>query len=109
MTTASCEIDAGSYRGYLQRMQVGTKELKNRLSHYLRLARAGQAIEVTDRGTVVAELRAARPREGDDEACLAEMESLGLVTRGRGHERDIRPARMRGPKTLSEIVLEDRR
>ena len=90
-------------------MQVGTKELKNRLSHYLRLVRAGQAIEVTDRGTVVAELRTARPADGGDEACLAEMEGLGLVTRGRGRERDVRPARIRGSKTLSAIVIEDRR
>ena len=35
---------------------VGIRELKNRLSHYIRLVRKGEVIQVTDRGTVVAEL-----------------------------------------------------
>ena len=36
---------------------VGIRELKNRLSEYLRMVRRGEAILVTDRGDVVAELR----------------------------------------------------
>lgn len=36
---------------------VGIRELKNRLSEYVRLVRAGEEILVTDRGVVVAELR----------------------------------------------------
>lgn len=35
---------------------VGTRELKNRLSEYLRMVRAGEEVLVTDRGVVVAEL-----------------------------------------------------
>lgn len=35
---------------------VGLRELKNRLSEYIRLVRGGEAILVTDRGEVVAEL-----------------------------------------------------
>ena len=35
---------------------VGVRELKNRLSEYLRLVRNGEEILVTDRGEVVAEL-----------------------------------------------------
>ena len=37
---------------------MGIRELKNRLSEYLRLVRAGELVQVTDRGTVVAEIRA---------------------------------------------------
>src|SRR3990172_10546217 len=37
---------------------VGLRELKNRLRAYVREVRAGQAVVVTDRGQVVAELRA---------------------------------------------------
>jgi len=40
-------------------VNVGTKELKNRLSHYLRLVRAGESVTVCDRGKAVAELRGA--------------------------------------------------
>ena len=36
---------------------VGVKELKARLSEYLRYVRAGEAVLVTDRGEVGAELR----------------------------------------------------
>ena len=35
---------------------VGIRELKNRLSEYLRLVRAGERVLVTDRGEVIAEL-----------------------------------------------------
>jgi antitoxin (DNA-binding transcriptional repressor) of toxin-antitoxin stability system len=41
---------------------VGVRELKNRLSEYLRLVRNGEEILVTDRGDVVAELRQPSPR-----------------------------------------------
>jgi prevent-host-death family protein len=36
---------------------VGVKELKARLSEYLRYVRAGEPVLITDRGEVVAELR----------------------------------------------------
>ena len=36
---------------------VGIRDLKNRLSEYVRLVRAGEVVLVTDRGEVVAELR----------------------------------------------------
>ena len=39
---------------------VGVKELKARLSEYLRLAKAGESVLVTERNEVVAELRAVR-------------------------------------------------
>lgn len=35
---------------------VGVRELKNRLSEYLRQVRAGEGVLVTDRGEVVAEI-----------------------------------------------------
>jgi antitoxin (DNA-binding transcriptional repressor) of toxin-antitoxin stability system len=39
---------------------VGVKQLKSRLSEYLRLVRSGEIVLVTDRDEVVAELRPAR-------------------------------------------------
>ena len=38
-------------------ISVGIRELKNRLSEYLRMVRRGEEISVTDRGEAVAELR----------------------------------------------------
>jgi prevent-host-death family protein len=61
--------------------QVGVRELKDRLSEYLRLVRDGEVVEVTDRGTVVAELRS--PSEGGELARrfpgLVELARKGLV------------------------------
>ena len=37
--------------------EVGIRDLKNRLSEYIRLVREGEVVMVTDRGEVVAELR----------------------------------------------------
>lgn len=91
-------------------MQAGTKDLKNRLSHYLRLVRAGEVVDVTDRGEVVAQLRPpARAPRPSDEAVLDALERDGAISRGRGRARDIEPApRKRGSKTLSEMIIEDR-
>lgn len=41
--------------------EVGIRELKNRLSEYIRLVREGEVVMVTDRGEVVAELRQPGP------------------------------------------------
>jgi len=61
--------------------EVGIRELKNRLSEYIRLVREGEVVMVTDRGEVVAELR---PPQPDSELArkypkLMEMARLGLV------------------------------
>ena len=45
---------------------VGIRELKNRLSAYVRAARSGETILVTDRGEVVAELVPPDRAAGDD-------------------------------------------
>jgi antitoxin (DNA-binding transcriptional repressor) of toxin-antitoxin stability system len=68
--------------GYIGSMrEVGIRELKNRLSEYVRLVREGETVMVTDRGQVVAELR---PPEPDSELArkypkLVEMARRGLV------------------------------
>jgi prevent-host-death family protein len=90
-------------------MNVGTKDLKNRLSHYLRLVREGERIIVCDRGKAVAELRSAEASRADDDAsALAELARHGAVAVGRGKLRDFAPVRPRRRAKLSTIVIEDR-
>lgn len=89
-------------------MNVGTKDLKNRLSHYLRKVRAGEVVRVTDRGKVVAELRAATPPATDERALLAELEAAGLVTSGAGPFGPVRRVRLRGGASASRAIVEDR-
>ena len=63
---------------------VSVKELKNKLSAYLREVAQGERVLVTDRGRVVAELR--RPTTetvvGTTEQTLERLHAEGLVTPG---------------------------
>lgn len=59
---------------------VGSRELKTRLGTYLRQARAGVTILITDRGRPVAELRPLTPATTDLEARLAALAESGLLT-----------------------------
>lgn len=63
---------------------VGVKQLKARLSEYIRLVKAGETILVTDRDEVVAELRPARRQrpQGDAvEEVLQQLADAGQLTR----------------------------
>ena len=63
---------------------VAVKELKNKLSVYLREVRQGEVVLVTDRGKVVAEIR--RPSVeavvGTREQTLAQLHAEGLIVPG---------------------------
>ena len=61
---------------------VGIKELKNKLSEYVRLVKSGEVVLVTDRGEVVAELRAPTPWEDPmmRNPWFAEQVRLGRIT-----------------------------
>jgi antitoxin (DNA-binding transcriptional repressor) of toxin-antitoxin stability system len=58
---------------------VGIRELKNKLSEYLRAVAAGETIAVTDRGRVVAELGPPRPGRTDLDPGLLELARRGLL------------------------------
>jgi prevent-host-death family protein len=88
---------------------VGLRQLKNRLSHYVRQVRAGHEIQVTDRGEVVAELvpprGATTGREG-----LAELARRGLVTLGLPNDPKVyQPMpRLLKPGELQRLIDEER-
>jgi antitoxin (DNA-binding transcriptional repressor) of toxin-antitoxin stability system len=63
---------------------VGIKQLKARLSEYVRLAKGGETVLVTERDEVVAELRPARrqtPAAGPLEDVLEALAASGEVAR----------------------------
>lgn len=92
--------------------QVGIRELKNRLSHYVRQARAGQEILVTDRGEGVAELLPPqrRRRRPDLRQRLLELAHRGLATVGAPPDRRLYPRfrRIAPPGTARRLLDEDR-
>ena len=63
---------------------VAVRELKNRLSSYLREVAAGEVVLVTDRGRVVAELRrpSAELERSPVERALAALEGEGSLVPG---------------------------
>ena len=84
--------------------RVGVRELRQNLSVYLRRVKAGQRLEVTERGQPVARLE---PIAGDES--LARLEREGrIVRRGGGDLSRIRPLRLDLERPLSAILAEMR-
>ncbi len=85
---------------------VGIRELKNRLSEYVRLAASGERVLVTDRDRVVAELTA--PRGGTAEtvpdAVIADLVRKGLATPPLTRER--RPPPTQADRKLADILAD---
>jgi antitoxin (DNA-binding transcriptional repressor) of toxin-antitoxin stability system len=93
--------------------QVGIRELKDRLSEYIRHVREGEVVRVTDRGEVVAELRA--PSVGGEleekYPGLVEMARQGLVRLPRKPNRPGAYPRLTSvtpPGTAARLLAEDR-
>lgn len=86
---------------------VGIRELKNRLSEFLRRVAEGERITVTDRGRPVAVISS--PITTSDEEEMVKMVREGLA-RWDGGKPGVprRPVKIRG-KPISDTVLEDRR
>ncbi len=92
---------------------VGIRELKARLSHYLRDVQGGEVVLVTDRGRVVAEFRApgsgASPESPLDRAFRRLSEGGGLLI-GEPHDPGAYvPSPLRVPEgTAAQLLAEER-
>jgi prevent-host-death family protein len=84
---------------------VSIRELKSRLSHYLRLALSGESVVITDRGVPIGRIVPI----GQDIDQLAAMREAGLA-QWSGHKlRRRRPvAKLRGRKTITQLLVEER-
>ena len=89
-------------------LQVGVRELKSRLSLYLKRVARGERITVTSRGRPVATLGPAVAER--DTSRLHAMLASGSARWGGGKPRgSSRPAKLRSKPSMAETVLEDRR
>ena len=71
---------------------VGIRELKSRLSEYLRLVGGGEVVLVTNRGRVIAELRQPEAsRAITSYPRLLEYAHLGRIQLGAGNRADLYP------------------
>jgi prevent-host-death family protein len=92
-------------------IQVGVRELKNRLTTYLRLAKADREVVVTERGKPIAVIQ---PVRGASSATSREARLGALAARGEITLPQKRiPARVRRVKAsgrpLSEEIVAERR
>lgn len=86
---------------------VSIRELKSRLSHYLRLTRGGETVVITDRGVPVGRLM---PIEQTVEQRMEALREAGVV-RWSGRRLARREPSVRiplGGKTVAEMLIEDR-
>ncbi len=70
---------------------VGIRDLKNKLSEYVREVRAGEEILVTDRGQIVAELRPPTPPEtrASVHPGLVALARRGILILGKANSPDL--------------------
>ena len=92
---------------------VGVRELKNRLSEYIRQVRSGESVLVTDRGEVVAELTPPGHGTADGEvpAALLALAKRGLATLGAASDASLYPSLHRKRKrrfTAAQLLDEER-
>jgi prevent-host-death family protein len=93
-------------------MEISIREMKNRLSKYLKLVQTGKDVVITDRGRPVARLTLIAPTAEEAEAeAIKRIEALPWVRSGKGGKikgsRQGIALRGEGP-TAAEIVLQDR-
>jgi len=86
---------------------AGIKDLKNRLSYYLREVKKGEKILITDRDQIIATILPVE--RGEEDSRLLSLVKEGFASwRGGKPAGSHRPVKIEG-RTVSEIVLEDRR
>lgn len=86
--------------------KVGTRELKNKLSEYMRRVKAGETIIVTERGKPVGQIM---PVKLALEERLQAMVDAGLAEWNGQKLKPYKPKAVNlGPKLLSDLVVEDR-
>lgn len=93
---------------------VGVRDLKNRLSEYLRHVRLGESILVTDRGEVVAELLPPGQGHGDPSvpAGPQSLAKRGLLTlgspTGQGLYPSLRRKQSERRRSVAQLIEEER-
>jgi prevent-host-death family protein len=88
-------------------VRVNIREFKAHLSAYLRRVKAGEVVEIAERGKPIGRLI---PQGMPVEERMEMMARMGLVVLGRGKLKPRKPvARARGKKTVADILVEDRR
>ena len=90
----------------MKQTTVNVRELKSRLSHYLRLTKAGESVEITERGIPIGRIV---PTTAPIQDRLEVMAQAGLLL---WNSRKLKPmapvARVKGRRGVAHLLIEDR-
>ncbi len=86
---------------------VGIRNLKNKLSSYLKKVKEGQVLRVTERGRTIAYITPAMANKEYEEIKSLVEKGMGSWKGGKPKGSDL-PVKISG-KSISQIVAEDRR
>jgi prevent-host-death family protein len=90
----------------MSEIRVGVRDLKSRLSEYLRRVRQGDTVIITDHGRPIGQLS---PVERPLEERLRVLQSAGMVAWNGQKLKPIQPAAVnRSDRQVSEILVEMR-
>lgn len=88
---------------------VGIREFKEQLSGHIRDVKNGATVVITERGKPVARLLPVAPAETPIETKLHQLVAAGVIAwSGRKLSPTVRTIPVRGPKTVAEMLIEDR-
>ena len=88
-------------------ISAGIRDLKNRLSYYLREVKKGEKILITERDQVIATILPVE--RGEEDSRLLSLVKEGFATWKGGKPTGSRHSVKIKGKAVSDIVLEDRR
>ena len=92
---------------------VGIRELKSKLSQYLRDVKDGETVLVTERGQVIAEIARAgglREPRGTADLALARLSRLVTVTRSASNDPGVYPStEVRTPPGTAQRLIDEER
>jgi prevent-host-death family protein len=90
----------------MARPTVSIRELKSRLSHYLRLTRKGESVVITDRGVPIGRIVPMGQDLGQRVAAMCEAGQAQWNGRKLPPRKPV--AKVRGKGTVAQLVVEDR-
>jgi prevent-host-death family protein len=90
-----------------ENIRVGVRDLKARLSEYLRMVKEGRVVTVTEYGKPISLL--VPYSESLQERIQAAVDAGVLVWGGRRWEPSGPVAKVRGRRTVADLIIEDRR
>lgn len=89
---------------------VSVRELKSRLSHFLRLTREGGSLIITDRGTPIGRIVPIVPTGKRLDEHIAAMQQAGqLEWSGRKLSANKPVAKVRAKRTVADLLVENRK